>query len=72
MAYQLQYRGVDSGIWWDGASAMEIKDIHAYVASVNANARPCRAIDCDTGEIIGEPCPICDGAHPGPDGSCLL
>jgi hypothetical protein len=70
MAYELQYKG--AGGWWRGASAMEIPDVHRYVAGVNANARPCRAIDCDTGEIIGEPCPICDAAHLGPDGSCLL
>ena len=72
--YRLEYLGTAG--WWTGHAGMEIKDIRAYVKKVNANSHhwPMRAIDLDTGEIIGDatPCSVCDEPHTGLDGSCLL
>lgn len=75
--YRLEYRSHKGGAWWTGHKGMEIKGIEDYVRKVNApgaSLLELRAIDLDTGEIIGDatPCSLCNEAHPGPDGSCLL
>lgn len=75
--YRLEYRGLNGGEWWVGHRGVELKDAPAYVSMVNrpgASIWEVRAIDLETGEIIGDatPCAICGDAHSGPDGSCLL
>lgn len=71
---ELQYRSPGRP-WWIGARLMALPDPADYVRKVNApgvSIWEVRAIDTDTGQIWGTACPICDDAHPGPDGSCLL
>jgi len=61
--------------WWVGHRGIDIPDIKAYVARVNANgAHTVRAISKVTGEIIGDatPCSMCGEPHSGVEGSCLL
>lgn len=80
MGFQLQYKGdvprhmADRG-WWIGAqdSDMSESQVEKFVAGCNANSNvACRAIDNETGRVIGEACSVCGGGHPGHDGGCLL
>lgn len=75
--HRLEYRSLGGGPWWTGHAGVELPDAEEYVRLVNrpgASLWEVRAIDLDTGEIIGDttPCAVCGEAHPGPDGSCLL
>lgn len=62
--------------WWVCHRGIDIPDIEGYVARCQANGRVLRAVNKETGQVIGDvtaDCPYCDGQHADPyDGSCLL
>lgn len=72
--YEIQYRDLIKGRpgWWTGHHGIDLKDPEAYAEGVNKR-HPARVVDKETGQIYGHPgCGICDEAHEGVDGSCLL
>lgn len=70
--YRLEYHGGNG--WWVGHAGIDIDNIEAYVYRVQCNGTYIRAINKQTGEIIGDavPCTMCGEIHEGVDGSCLL